>query len=81
MVENLFKNKYYLVIHRFNGKRYRAVAPSKNRLKKMLPRFDGLVGYHSFWNIEEIDEKKYKRMSHLKDAPIWEKTYEDKNET
>lgn len=69
--------RYFLVTHKFNGKRYRATAPSKNKLKSLLPRFSESTGYSSFWNVEEVDSAKYKRMSHLKDAPLFGKSYED----
>lgn len=69
--------RYFLVTHRYNGNRYRAKAPSKNKLRAWLPRFDVVVGYHSFWDLEEVDSKKYNRMKHLKDAPVFQKEYKE----
>lgn len=67
--------RYFLVTHKFNGNRYRAKAPSKNKLKSWLPRFSESTGYMSFWSIEEVGQNKYRKMKHLKDAPLFEKQY------
>lgn len=92
MVENLFKNKYYLVTYRYDGTKYRVVAPSKRKLTKMLPRLNWSPEvwaerkhtsrkFYHIWTIKEIDEKKYMKMSQIVNELILEYTYENIYET
>lgn len=59
------EDRYFIVTHKFNGNRYRAKAESKTKLKKDLPRFNEVSGYMSYFDIEEVEFKKYQRMNHL----------------
>lgn len=70
-------DRYFIITHKFKGNRYRAKAPSKNKLKSWLPRFSESTGYMSFWDITEVTFSKYRKMKHLKDAPLFEKIYKE----
>lgn len=62
-------DRYFIVTHRFNDKRFRAIAKSKNKLRKRLPRHSDGAGYMTLYDIEEVDLAKFRRMRNLKDAP------------
>lgn len=92
MTKQIDNTKYYLITYKYDGTQYRAMAPSKKTLVKILPqqywspeawaiRKRGSWKYHHIWTIKEIDKKKYDKMNHIADELIWDQTYEDMYET
>jgi len=61
--------RFFLVTHKFNGKRYVAEAESKTKLKKVLPMWTESGGYLSYFDVEEVSFSKYRKMKHLKNWP------------
>lgn len=60
--------RFFIVTHKFNGKRWRAERESKNKLKKDLPRYSEGAGYMSYFDIEEVSFSKFRKMKHLPDV-------------
>lgn len=62
--------RYFLVSGKRGEGLFKASSPSKNKLKKSLPRYSKSAGeYCSMWDIEEISEVQYFNKRHLPDAP------------